>query len=235
MGSTEPADPARVGSARPRAVQGQQGGRGRDRRGRALGQPGPQLRGDAPGRRPPADRRARTADDGTTGDAARPVTLLQMVAVLLAGLAAGTINTVVGVGDADHVPDPARVRRTAGDRQRVEHDRPGARSGVRGLSATGASCSGQRSRAIRLGVGLARSAASSAPSCCSRCPSSAFARDRPGPDRARAGAGRPPAADLGVGRRAARGRSRPVTGRGGSGRRSRSPVCTAATSAPPRA
>ena len=41
-----------------------------------------------------------------------------------------------GVGNADHVPDPARVRHPAGDRQRVQHRRAGARVAVRARSAT---------------------------------------------------------------------------------------------------
>ena len=124
------------------------------------------------------------------------------------------------VGNADHVPDPPRVRRTTGDRQRLEHDRPGARRRSRAPSATGASCAGQRARAIRLGVRLAARRAASAPCCCSSLPVGGVLRDRPGPDRARAAAGRPPAADLGVGRRPARRRRAASSGRGGCGRRS---------------
>ena len=59
-----------------------------------------------------------------------------------------------GVGDADHVPDPAGVRRPAGHRQRLQHRRPGARARCRARSATArelvgpalAGCSGSASR-----------------------------------------------------------------------------------------
>ena len=54
-----------------------------------------------------------------------------------------------GVGDVDHVPDPARVRRTPGDRQRQQHRRAGPGQHVRRLRlpprarrAAGSACSG---------------------------------------------------------------------------------------------
>ena len=57
-----------------------------------------------------------------------------------------------GVGDADHVPDPARVRRPAGDGERLQHHRAGARARCRARSATAASWPGSAPRVLRLAV-----------------------------------------------------------------------------------
>ena len=101
--------------------------------------PGRNHEADLPPVVPEDEPGAHLADDGTTGDAARPVTLLQMVAVLLAGLAAGTINTVVGSGTLITFPTLLAFGDPAGHRQRVQHDRAGARGRLRGRTATGAS------------------------------------------------------------------------------------------------
>ena len=95
---------------------------------------------------------AHLADGGTTGNVTRPVTPLEMVAVLLAGLAAGTINTVVGSGTLITFPTllafgvppvTANVSNTIGLV-------PGTMSGAYGYRRE---LTGQRSRAIRLGAG----------------------------------------------------------------------------------
>ena len=59
---------------------------------------------------------------------------------LLAGVAAGAHQHRRGLGHARHLPDPAGARRAAGDRQRLQQHRAGARVGDRRRSATAASC-----------------------------------------------------------------------------------------------
>ncbi len=140
-----------------------------------------------------------------------------------------------GVGDADHVPDPSRVRRPAGHRQRLQHDRPGARVGLRrdrlppgaGRSAAAGDAPGQRvadrrHRRRRTPAGAA---------------GRRLRRHRAGADPARLRAGGAAAADLGRGRPAPRGfrRAAAHVAPGGCGRGCWSPACTAATSARPRA
>ena len=114
MGPSEPGRAGRLRGARPRAVEGQQGRRGRDRRGRALGQPGPQPRG-GPARRRTAGRARRRTSPATP---ARRETRPPSDAPPDGGGAARWARRRDhqhggGVGNADHVPDPARVRGTA--------------------------------------------------------------------------------------------------------------------------
>ena len=151
MGSTEPPTLRGSGALDRELSQGQQGRRGRHRRGRAVGQPRAQQRGDAAGRRRRLHRRATAGDEGYDGSRAGPVTSLQMVAVLLAGLAAGTINTVVGSGTLITFPTllafgvppvTANVSNTIGLV-------PGSR--VSGWYGYRRELRGQRARAIRLG------------------------------------------------------------------------------------
>ena len=94
-----------------------------------------------------------------------------------------------GVGNVDHVPDPAGVRRAPGDRQRAQHRRPGARVGCRASSATGASWPASAARVLRLGARLAARRHRRR-----RAPAGAAVggvrRDRAGADPARRAAGR---------------------------------------------
>ena len=111
--------------------------------------------GAAP-QRPPGDRRRRpTCRRARPGGAARSVTLLEARRDPARRDRGRHHQHRGGVGNADHVPDPARVRRAAGDGQRVEHGRPGARLAVRRRSATagsspgsGAGCSGSASASL---------------------------------------------------------------------------------------
>ena len=142
-----------------------------------------------------------------------------------------------GVGNADHVPDPARVRRPAGDRQRLQHRRPGARARCPARSATAASSPASAPRLLRLGVGVAARRRRRRACCCSCCPSTAFDAIVPvlialgcvlvvlGPRIQRWVAARAEA-------RGGHARPRRLVGVAGG---ARSPACTAATSAPPRA
>ena len=75
----------------------------------------------------------------------------EIIAIAIAGTAAGTINTVVGSGTLITFPGAAGVRLRAGDGERVEHDRAGARLGLRARSATGASSPGSAERRCELG------------------------------------------------------------------------------------
>ena len=141
-----------------------------------------------------------------------------------------------GVGNADHVPDPPRVRHPSGDRQRVEHDRAGARVAVRGDRLPRASSRASARRLLRLGSASLhrRHRRGAAPAVAAVV---GVRRDRAGADRARLRARRRRSADPAPGgrpRRGARrrGRARRVVGVAGRARR---PACTAATSAPPRA
>ena len=110
------------------------------------------------------------------------------------------------VGNADHVPDPPGVRGATGDGERVEHDRPGPGSGLRGVRLPArADRPAEPHHPARRRVAARR---------CDRCRPAAVApvvgllRDRTGPDRGRPAAGRLPAPDLCLGRCSARGRPR---------------------------
>ncbi len=101
---------------------------------------------------PPAAPGPDAGGDDADGSRAREVTLLQMAAVLLAGLAAGTINTVVGSGTLITFPTllafgvppvTANVSNTIGLT-------PGVASGVLGYRRE---LAGQRARILRLGAG----------------------------------------------------------------------------------
>ncbi len=105
-----------------------------------------------------------------------------------------------GLGHADHVPDPARVRRPPGDRQRLQHHRAGARARRPGRSATGRELVGQRSRWSDAWCRRRWSAVCSVRVLLLVLPAVGVRRDRAGADRARRGAGGAAAADLGVGR-----------------------------------
>ena len=83
-------------------------------------------------RRPAPPRRRRRPRGARPGGAARPVTGLETRRDPARRDRGRHHQHRGGVGNADHVPDPARVRRPAGHRQRVQHDRPGARLAVRG-------------------------------------------------------------------------------------------------------
>ena len=99
-----------------------------------------------------------------------------------------------GVGNADHVPDPARVRRPAGDRQRLQHHRPGARARCPGRSATAASWPASAPRLLRLGTASLVGGVAGAVLLLV-LPGRGVRRDRAGADRARLRAGGLPAAD----------------------------------------
>ena len=129
------------------------------------------IRGD---RRPPAAQ-----------EPPRAVTPSRSSPILARGAAAGHDQHRRRVGNADHVPDPARVRRPAGDRQRLQHHRAGPGLGRRASS-------GYRARAARAARAAAAarrrrrcSAGSPARCCCSSLPGERVRRDRAGADRAR--------------------------------------------------
>ena len=79
------------------------------------------------------------------------MSLWEIVAIALAGLAAGTINTVVGSGTLITFPILLAFGYTPGHGERLQHDRagPGLDLGGDRLSPRAA---GQRGRAIRLGT-----------------------------------------------------------------------------------
>ena len=125
------------------------------------------------------------------------MSLLEALLIGLAGLAAGTINTVVGSGTLITFPTllafgvppvTANVSNTIGLV-------PGSVSGAIGYRRE---LAGQRPRVLRLAVAsLIGGLAGARPA-----PGAGRGRvrgDRAGADRARAGPGRPPAADLGLG------------------------------------
>ena len=143
-----------------------------------------------------------------------------------------------GVGDADHVPDPPRVRRTAGDRERLQHDRSGAGLGLRrGRLPTRAGGPAAADPADRHRLARRRRARRGA---AAGAPGQGLLGDRAGPGGPRDPAGGLPATHHGVGRGQARPPGHAVAepgaaAPGGSGPPCSSPVCTAATSAPRRA
>ena len=129
--------------------------------------------------------------------AAHAVTLLEAAAILLAGLAAGLINTVVGSGTLITFPTlvalgvppvTANVSNTVGLV-------PGSVSGAVGYRRE---LRGQRGRAVRLGSASLRRRAGrrAAPA---GAAGGGVRGDRAGADPARPGAGGLPASDLGVG------------------------------------
>ena len=138
MGPSEPQLPVER-RQRPGAVGHRRRGPGRDRRGRV---------GRA-AERPPG-RRAPRRSAGGTGGRRSGVSAFEVVAILLAGLAAGTINTVVGSGTLITFPTllafgvppvTANVSNTVGLV-------PGTLSGALGYRAE---LVGQRRRLLRLG------------------------------------------------------------------------------------
>ena len=229
MGPTEPA--TLLGRRSTMSCPSQQGGRGRDRRGRAVGQPRAARRR----RHLAGPAAARPGRRRHAGSPARAVTFLQMVAILLAGVAAGTINTVVGSGTLITFPTllafgippvTANVSNTIG---------PGARGRVSGA------------------IGYRRELPGSAPRCCGSAPRRCSAAS-PGGAAARAARRRPSHAIVpvlivlgcmlvvfqpriagGSPPAPSAGRAARRTAPGGCGRRCSPPGCTAATSAPPRA
>ena len=161
MGPTEPQLPQ--SARRPRAGEHQRGGRGGDRRGRAR----PPTRGTAPRRRRRSTaggrRRAATGEEPPDG-----VSPFEVVAILLAGVAAGTINTVVGSGTLITFPTllafgvppvTANVSNTIGLV-------PGSVSGAIGYRAE---LVGQRARLLRLGSASLRRRRRRRACCCWCC------------------------------------------------------------------
>ena len=151
----------RLSGGRRRAGEHQQGGRGRHRGGRARRSPEVRTHAGSRPRTPDARRAARPLPP-------HEVTPLEVVAVLLAGCAAGTINTIVGSGTLITFPTllafgippvTANVSNTIGLV-------PGSLSGVWGYRAE---LSGQRARLVRLGSAR-YSARRSARGCCCGCP-----------------------------------------------------------------
>ena len=107
----------------------------------------------APWTHPPSPRPTAGPRDRAPGGAARSVTRLEMTAILLAGVAAGTINTVVGSGTLITFPTllaigvppvTANVSNTVGLV-------PGSLSGAIGYRRE---LAGQRRRLLRLGTGV---------------------------------------------------------------------------------
>ena len=167
MGPTEPQVPAL--DATPEARVAERGGPGR---------PSPRPRRRQPGQaRTTAAETARapSADAGRSRrpEPRRPVSPSRSAAILLAGVGGRHHQHRGGVGNADHVPDPAGVRRASGHRQRVQQRRARARARCPGPWATAASW--WASARGCCGWGRPRwSAASSVRCCCWGCPSAAF-------------------------------------------------------------
>ena len=171
---------------------------------------------------------------GRAGGTRRPVSPVEMVLVALAGVAAGTINTVVGSGTLITFPTllafgvppvTANVSNTVGLV-------PGSMSGVFGYRRE---LEGQRGRVLRLGPPRSSAASSGRCSCwcCPPPPSTPSCRSSSRSaccwsSSARGSSVRWPRAPRRAG-------ASPTTVCGGCGRPSPPPACTAATSAPRRA
>ena len=203
MGSTEPADPARAAAPTVELSKANKAVEDAIAEAERSANPGRNAEGAhlADVRRAP-DRPGRRR---LAGGSAGSVTFLQMVAVLFAGMAAGTINVVVGSGTLITFPTllafgvppvTANVSNTIGLV-------PGVASGVIGYRRE---LRGQRARAIRLGSASVAGGIVGAVLLLV-APVECVLGDRAGPDRGRARPGRPAAAHLGVGRRPTRGRS----------------------------
>ncbi len=90
--------------------------------------------------------------DGAPAGAAR-VSLLEALAVLAAGFAAGGVNTIVGSGSLITFPTLLAVGYSSVVANVSNSRRAGARAGSAARSATAASCRGQWRRVVILAIG----------------------------------------------------------------------------------